>query len=167
MERDGLVRIGVDDFLQHVTGTITGIKLKETGEYVKRGEKILTIIRDGKQLSLSAPVSGIIRSQNTDLYLDSSIINSSPYTDGWIYLVEPKNWIKDIQMMFATDRFREWITGEFIRLKDFLATVLASHYPEYSLIVLQDGGELTDNLLEKLGPEVWEDFQVNFIDKSR
>jgi hypothetical protein len=33
--------------------------------------------------------------------------------------------------------------------------------------VLQDGGELTDNLLEKLGPEVWEDFQVNFIDKSR
>ena len=167
MERDGLVRIGVDDFLQHVTGTITGIKLRETGEYVKRGEKILTIIRDGKQLSLCAPVSGIIRSQNTDLYLDSSIINSSPYTDGWIYLVEPKNWIKDIQMMFAPDRFREWITDEFTRLKDFLATVLTSHYPEYSQIVLQDGGELTDNLLEKLGPEVWEDFQVNFIDKSR
>ena len=69
--------------------------------------------------------------------------------------------------MFAPDRFREWITDEFTRLKDFLATVLTSHYPEYSQIVLQDGGELTDNLLEKLGPEVWEDFQVNFIDKSR
>ncbi len=167
MERDGLVRIGVDDFLQHVTGTITGIRLIETGEYVKRGEKILTLVRDGKQLSLYSPVSGIVRSQNTDLYLDSSLINSSPYTDGWIYLVEPRNWIKDIQIMFLTDRFREWLNSEFSRLKDFLAAALTSHYAEYAAIVLQDGGELADNILEKLGPEVWEDFQANFIDKSR
>ncbi|MGD0583461.1 MAG: hypothetical protein ABR974_11000 [Bacteroidales bacterium] len=167
MERDGLVRLGIDDFLQHVTGTITGIMLREPGEYIRRGEKLLTIIRDGKQLNLYAPVTGIIRSQNTDLYLDSSIINSSPYYDGWIYLIEPKNWLKEIQMMYVTERFREWIRDEFMRLRDFVATTLKSHYPSYSQLVLQDGGELTDNLLEKMGPEVWEDFQTSFIDKSR
>jgi glycine cleavage system H lipoate-binding protein len=167
MERDGLVRIGIDDFLQHVTGTITGIRLRETGEYVKRGEKILTVIRDGKQLILYAPVSGVIKSQNTDLYVDPSIINSSPYTDGWIYLVEPRNWVREIQMMFATERFREWITDEFTRLKDFLAAASRSNNPAYAEVILQDGGELKDNLLEALAPEVWEDFQINFIDKSR
>jgi glycine cleavage system H lipoate-binding protein len=167
MERDGLVRTGVDDFLQHVTGTITEIRLREPGEYIRRGEKFLTIIRDGKQLNLFAPVTGIIRSQNTDLYLDASIINSSPYSDGWVYLIEPKNWLKEIQMMFVTDRFREWTRDEISRLKDFVATTLKSHYPAYAQVVLQDGGELTDNLLEKLGPEVWEDFQIDFIDKSR
>jgi glycine cleavage system H lipoate-binding protein len=167
MERDGLVRIGVDDFLQHVTGAITGVRLMEPGDAVRRGEKMLTIIRDGKQLNLYAPVTGIIRSLNTDLYLDSSIINSSPYSDGWVYLIEPKNWLREISMMYHNERFREWIRDEFARLKDFIAATLKSHYPAYEQVVLQDGGELTDNPLEKLGPEVWEDFQTNFIDKSR
>ncbi len=34
-------------------------------------------------------------------------------------------------------------------------------------VILQDGGQLTDNVLADLGPEVWEDFQTNFIDKSK
>jgi hypothetical protein len=32
---------------------------------------------------------------------------------------------------------------------------------------MQDGGELTDNPLEGLGPEVWEEFQSNFINISK
>ncbi len=167
MERDGLVRIGVDDFLQHVTGTITGVRLHETGDSVRRGEKLLTIIKDGKQLNIYSPVSGIIRSLNTDLWLDPSSINSCPYSDGWVYLVEPANWAKEIQMLFTAKRFREWIADEFIRLKDFLAAALKSHYPALSPVVLQDGGELTDKTLEKLSPEIWEEFQISFIDKSR
>lgn len=167
MERDGLVRIGLNDFMQHVTGDITDVRLLETGTIVRRGEKIITIIREGKQLNLYAPVSGTIMALNTDLYLDSSIINSSPYDDGWVYLVEPRNWQKEIQMMFSRERFSEWLRGEFIRLKDFIAETLKSHYPAYSTVPLQDGGELIDNPLEKMGPEIWEDFQTIFIDKSR
>jgi hypothetical protein len=37
----------------------------------------------------------------------------------------------------------------------------------YQHIVLQDGGELKDNVLSDLGPEVWEDFQTRFIDTSK
>jgi hypothetical protein len=39
--------------------------------------------------------------------------------------------------------------------------------PEYAFITLQDGGEINDNVLENLPPEVWEDFQTNFIDTSK
>jgi hypothetical protein len=38
---------------------------------------------------------------------------------------------------------------------------------KYELAVLQDGGELIDNTLSNLGPEVWEEFQTRFIDPSR
>ncbi|HVN59101.1 MAG TPA: hypothetical protein VMT63_12445 [Bacteroidales bacterium] len=167
MERDGLVRLGINDFMQHVTGNLTEIKMREPGEYIRRGEKLLTVVKEGKQLNLYAPVSGVIKSQNTDLYLDSSLVNASPYTDGWVYLIEPKNWSKEIQMMFPYERFRDWINSEFIRLKDFFAASLKSHYPEYAPAVLQDGGEITDNPLEELSPEIWEDFQTSFIDRSR
>ncbi|HSH20868.1 MAG TPA: hypothetical protein VLA03_10460, partial [Draconibacterium sp.] len=52
MEQDGLVKIGIDDFLKHVVGTITQLKMKVPGEKVRKGEKILTVIRDGKQLNI-------------------------------------------------------------------------------------------------------------------
>ncbi len=37
----------------------------------------------------------------------------------------------------------------------------------YNHVVLQDGGELKDNVLADLGPEVWEEFQTKFIDPSK
>jgi len=161
-----MLRFGVDDFIQQVTGNFTGIKLKEPGEFVRRGEKIISIIKDGKQIDLYSPVSGTIRSLNTDLDIDASIINSSPYTDGWIYLIEPKNWAREMQLMFMSDKYRTWLSDEFDRLKLFLSTVTREN-STCAQVIMQDGGELTENALADMEPEVWEDFQTRFIDVSR
>jgi glycine cleavage system H lipoate-binding protein/ABC-type phosphate transport system substrate-binding protein len=167
MEKDGLVKVGIDDFLQHVTGTLTRIKMKEPGEKVRKGEKILTIIQNGKQLDIYTPISGTIKEQNQKLILDSSIMNSSPFSDGWVYVIEPKNWLREIQFLFIGENYKEWLQDEFARLKDFFAASLKSNTLVYSHIILQDGGELTDNVLADFGPEVWEDFQTKFIDTSK
>jgi glycine cleavage system H lipoate-binding protein/ABC-type phosphate transport system substrate-binding protein len=167
MEVDGTVRIGIDDFLQHVTGTITSIKLKNRGDKVKKGEPVLTIIQKGKRLTVSAPVSGIIRAENDILFTDPSFLNSSPYTQGWIYQIEPTNWLRETQFLFMAEKYAEWIKTEFSRLRDFLAHAIKPNEPEYAYVVLQDGGEIADHILENLGPEVWEDFQTQFIDNSK
>ena len=164
MELDGNVRIGLDDFMQHVAGTVSRVKMKFPGDTVKKGEKIFSIVQNGKQLSIHSPVSGIIRSQNESLLADSSAINTSPYSDGWIYLIEPSNWIRETQFMIMAERYSEWLKNEFSRLRDFFATSLRTHMPEYAHVVLQDGGDLKDHILEDFGPEVWEDFQTHFID---
>ncbi len=167
MELDGLVKIGIDDFLKHVTGQITQLKMKEPGEKVRKGEKILTIIRNGKHLNLYSPVSGFIRKQNGLLSSAPSKINNLPFTDAWIYQIEPNNWKRESGFMFMFDKYREWLDDEFIRLKDFLAFSANSNTLVYQHIVLQDGGELKDHVLADLGPEVWEDFQTKFIDLSK
>jgi glycine cleavage system H lipoate-binding protein/ABC-type phosphate transport system substrate-binding protein/cbb3-type cytochrome oxidase subunit 3 len=167
MEKDGNVKVGIDDFLQHITGILTRIKMKDPGEKVRKGEKILTIIRDGKQLNIYSPISGIIKEQNQTLIKDSSIINASPYSEGWVYLIEPKNWVRETQFLYMSEKYKEWLKGEFSRLKDFFAASVRSNTSAYAHIILQDGGELTDNVLADLEPEVWEDFQTSFIDSSR
>jgi glycine cleavage system H lipoate-binding protein/ABC-type phosphate transport system substrate-binding protein len=167
MEKDGNAKIGLDDFLQHVTGSITRIKMKEPGEKIRKGEKILTIMQNGKQLNISSPISGIIKEQNQILANNSTLLNSAPYSEGWIYLIEPKNWLREIQFLFMSEKYKEWLQDEFVRLKDFLANSIRSNKTVYSHIILQDGGELSDNVLADLGPEVWEDFQTNFIDTSK
>jgi glycine cleavage system H lipoate-binding protein/ABC-type phosphate transport system substrate-binding protein len=167
MEQNGIVKVGVDDFLQHIAGPITRIKMKNTGEWVKKGEQILSIIQNGKQLNLYAPVSGIIRVKNSSLDANSSLINSSPYSDGWVYMIEPTNWLRENQLLFMAEKHKKFIKNEFSRLKDFLAVILNANTEKYARIILQDGGELRDGILSNLGPEVWEDFQTKFIDPSR
>lgn len=167
MNQNGGVKIGIDDFLQHVTGPITRVKMKIPGERIKKGDKILSIIQKGKQLNIYSPVSGIIMEQNTALISDPSAINSSPYSDGWVYLLEPTNWLKEIQHLIMANKYKTWLKNEFSRLKDFLATSLSNRTVEHAHLVLQDGGELKDWVLEECGPEVWEDFQINFIDTNK
>ena len=167
MEQNGIVKVGIDDFLQHITGTLTRIKMKNEGESIKKGEQILSIIQNGKQLNLYAPVSGIIKEQNKALDKNTSIINSSPYSDGWIYKIEPANWLRENQLLFMADKHKQHIKNEFSRLKDFLAVSLNANSEKYAQIILQDGGELREGTLSNLGPEVWEDFQTNFIEPSR
>jgi glycine cleavage system H lipoate-binding protein/ABC-type phosphate transport system substrate-binding protein len=167
MEQDGNVRVGIDDFLQHVTGKLTKIRMKEAGEKVRKGETIMTIMREGKQLNIYAPISGTILAQNEILLEDSAIINSSPFFKGWVYQIEPKNWLRETQFMLMGERYADWLRDEFARLKDFITASIRKDNLVYAHVILQDGGELTDNVLAELGPEVWEDFQTHFIDTSR
>jgi len=167
MKKDGTVKIGIDDFIQHVTGPLTRIEMKSAGEKIKKGERLFTIIQKGKQLNIYSPISGTITANNDNLISNSSLLNDSPYADGWIYTIEPTNWSLEIQYLTMAEKYTYWIRDEFSRLKDFLARAAKSHAPEYALVTLQDGGALKDSVLADLGPEIWDDFQTKFIDKSK
>jgi glycine cleavage system H lipoate-binding protein/ABC-type phosphate transport system substrate-binding protein len=167
MEQNGIVKIGIDDFIQHITGPLTRIKLKSIGARVEKGEVILSLIQNGKQINIYAPVSGLIMEVNGALNSNPSMLNFSPYNDGWVYRIEPTNWLRENQLLFMAEKHRQFIKGEFSRLKDFFAAILTKDNEMYAQVVLQDGGELIDKTLSNFGPEVWEEFQTKFIDPSR
>ncbi len=167
MEKDGSIRVGLDDFIQHITGQITRVVMKNEGDTVRKGEKLLSIIRDGKQLDIYSPVSGTIKQSNQLLLSKSSLLNEAPHAEGWVYMVEPRNWFRESQFMLMGEKYKDWLSDEFTRLKDFIAASVYRNAGVYQHVVLQDGGEITDQVLANLGPEIWEDFQTNFIDVNR
>lgn len=164
MEKDGNVSIGIDDFLQHVTGPLTRVEMRNPGEKVKKGEFLYSLVQSGKRLSLYSPVSGIIKQQNETLIADASRINSSPYSDGWVYRIEPSNWFAEVKFMDMSEKYKKWLNTEFSRMKDFLAATLKPDSLEYSHVVLQDGGIVKEGVLADFGPDVWDDFQTNFLE---
>lgn len=166
-KKNGNVKIGIDDFIPHVTGEITRVEMKNIGDRIKKGETLLSIIRKGKLLNIYSPVSGTIKESNKDLISNSSLLNSDPYTNGWVYEIEPFNWGLEIQYLIMAEQYKIWLKDEFNRLKDFLATTLKISSPEFETVVLQDGGTLKDHILADLEPAIWEDFQMKFIDPSR
>jgi len=164
MEKNGEVKIGLNDFFPSITGQLTGVKLKSQHETVTKGEVLLSIIQEGKQLDIKAPVSGTIKELNTNLLHNASLLNFSPYDEGWAYKIEPNNWLRETEFLLRADTFKSWFNLEYLRFKDFLAIVKIPDETLQPLMVLQEGGEIKKSVLKDFEPEVWEDFQLHFID---
>ncbi len=166
MEKDGTVKVGIDDFLQRITGIYTRVKMKTPGDRLQKNEPLISLIQNGKQLNVYAPISGKIIDINEKLVDKPSTINTSPYADGWIYTIEPSNYLREIQFLRMADKYKEWLKNEIIRLKDFLAASVNLKSLNMAQISYQDGGEIIQDVLHECGPEVWEDFQKKYIDTS-
>lgn len=163
MEKNGTITLGIDDFLQHVTGTLSRITLRSPGEKVRRGDRLASVIQNGKQLDIISPVSGTITSRNEKLTADTGILHSSPFAEGWIYGIEPENWLNESRLLLNASKYTAQIREEFGRLRDFLAALAGTNDMRLAHVVLQDGGEIREGLLEEFGPEVWEEFQNKFL----
>jgi len=161
LEKDGNIRIGLDNFMSKVTGRITKVDLKQPGEKIRKGQTVFSIIQNGKRLDIKSPVSGTISERNGMLAKNASLINVSPFEDGWVYMIEPADWMEEFTTYMKSQKYREWIQKEVIRLKDFLASI--SDPPVKTAVILQEGGEPEEGVLRNLGPEVWEDFQSDFL----
>lgn len=163
MEDNGSLRVGVDDFLRHILGQVSNIGLKPVGVKINKGESLAAINRDGKRIVIKSPVSGTIVDRNTRI---DSFPGQDDLIQDWLYMIEPSNWKREKEFLFMADQYKSWLRDEFNRLKDFLARTLQNHAPQFVPVVLQDGGELAEGFMADLGPEIWEDFQSEFLDNS-
>jgi glycine cleavage system H lipoate-binding protein len=167
MRKNGLVKVGVDDFLQHITGIITRVEMRSVGEKIRKGDRLLSINQKGKQIHIYSPVSGTIAEVNEKLKTASSLINTDPYSEGWVYSIEPLNWNLELRYLEIAENFKVGLAEEFQRLKEFFASALKPGSPDVAHAILQDGGSLVDHPLTELGPDIWDDFQTKFIDASK
>ena len=161
----GAARVGVDDFVQRMVGELQLSGLKAPGDPIKKGDLLAEIAQDGKMLKVFSPISGEVIEVNDLLAEDPGLMNDDPYQKGWIYRIKPSNWIKDTSSCLLAEKASQWSEAELTRFKDFLSTgAMRKYASEPSMVMLQDGGEIVDNVLSELPLEVWEGFQEEFLD---
>jgi glycine cleavage system H lipoate-binding protein len=158
MENNGKVKIGMDDFLGHIFGNATHFDTLAVGTQLVKGEELITLTHEGKQIKLTSPVAGKIVEVNNEF----SSFNSNT-VDNWMYKIEPLNWQREAGFMLMYEEYSTWLKTEFNRFKDFLAIAMNTHSPQQAWITLQDGGTLYDGLMTEMTPEIWEDFQNQFL----
>lgn len=163
LEKSGTAKVGLNDLLLHITGEVKVRQLRNPGETVKKGDLIAEIDQNGKTLNIFSPISGEVIRTNSMLNENIGLLLEDPYGKGWIYSIKPSGWIAEIPSFLMAGEASEWIKRELGRYKDFLALNIPKYSPESSLPVMQDGGELADNSLSEMPPEIWKDFQQNFL----
>jgi len=162
LEKTGNAKIGIDDFLQKVVGEVQVLPVKSAGEQVHKGDVMAEIEQNGKRLKILSPISGeVVTTHFSENKL--GLPESDPYNDGWFYILKPANWKAETAGFFLAEEATNWIKNELERLKDFLNISLSKYSGESPILALQEGGELVVNPLSEVQPEIWDDFQKEFL----
>lgn len=163
LERSGMAKIGLDNLLVHLTRDVNVKYLKQKGETIKKGEVLLSLVQDNKQLNVRSPLTGTITGFNETIQTESGHIMEDPYQKGWIMEIEPTDWITETRSLFPGNKASDWLETEMDHIKSFLAKA-GTQEPQHALI-MQDGGELKNNVLSDLPEETWHEFQNKFLNK--
>lgn len=80
--------VGISDFAQSELGDIVFVEIETLNETIKEGEIFGTVEAVKTVSDLFMPISGKIIEVNALLSDQPELINSAPYTDGWMVKIE-------------------------------------------------------------------------------
>ena len=112
------VTVGMSDFFQKEAGDIVFVDLPEEEDDVSQGE-VCGKIQSRKWIGkMVAPVSGEIIEINEELEDDTSLINTDPYGEGWIVVIEASDLDSDLKNLIHGDAVADFIDKEIKRAEE-------------------------------------------------
>ena len=142
-----LVRVGMDDFASKLVGKIESIALPQRGRWVRQGQKIWTIFRDGKSVDMVSPIEGTVTDINEAVVKNPELARKDPYGEGWLLTVQAPD---------SKINFRNLMGGTLARLwTESSALHLRSRIPMAVGALAQDGGVAVDDITAQMPDEDW------------
>jgi glycine cleavage system H lipoate-binding protein len=138
METKGSIRIGIDDFISRVFGSVDTIILPSVGSFLKQGEVGWELNRNGYKAPMVSPVSGTVIAVNDYIRNNPEITHDHPYDAGCLLLLTPSNLERDMRKLYMGKECFQWMEKENQRLLEILG-------PEYERLAAT-GSELIDDM---------------------
>jgi glycine cleavage system H protein len=143
-----LVRVGMDDFASKLVGKIESIAVPQRGRWVRQGQKIWTIFRDGKSVDMVSPIEGTVSDVNEAVVKDPSLALKDPFGEGWIVTVQAPDSKVNFRNLLGGALARMWTEDSALRLRKRMPVAMAA-------ALAQDGGVAVDDITTHLPNEDW------------
>jgi len=107
---EGLARIGLTDYAQDQLGDIVYVELPQVGKSIAKGG-VFGSVESVKAVSeLYMPIAGKIVEINAALENSPELVNTSPYDQGWMLVVEPSD-PKEVNDLLTSRTYRDKLKG--------------------------------------------------------
>ena len=111
-----LARVGITDYAQSKLGDIVYVELPEVGKQVKqaaepRGKEMeLGAVESIKAVSaVYSPLSGTVKEVNPSLQERPELVNTSPYNEGWVCVLEPDALDAELKQLMDAKGYTEYL----------------------------------------------------------
>jgi glycine cleavage system H protein len=154
-ESPNLVRVGIDDFAGKLAGKIESITLPQRGQWIRQGQKIWSIVRDGQKVDMLSPIEGSVSDINETLATNPNLVRQDPYGDGWLVTMQAPDAKTNFRNLLGGMLAKSWIEEAATRLQRRIPTMAGA--------LAQDGGEAIDDLTAQLPDAEWAQITKEFF----
>jgi glycine cleavage system H lipoate-binding protein len=154
-ESRDLVRVGMDDFASKLVGKIESIALPQRGRWVRQGQKIWTIFRDGKSVDMVSPIEGTVTDINEAVIENPELARKDPYGEGWLLTVQAPDSKINFRNLFGGTLARMWTENSALRLRQRMPMAVGA--------LAQDGGVAVDDITAHMPDEDWAKLTKEFF----
>jgi len=103
VQDDGTVSIGMTDVAQTMAGPLLHVKSRGAGTKRDKGKPLATVESAKWVGPVKSPVTGEIVEVNPKVAQDATVVNQSPYSQGWIVRMKPDNLQSELAEMLTGD----------------------------------------------------------------
>jgi glycine cleavage system H protein len=146
-ESPSLVRVGMDDFASKLMGKLESITLPQRGQWIRQGQKMCTIHRDGSAVDMVSPIEGTVSDVNQAIVQDPKLALRDPYGDGWLLTVQAPDAKTSFRNLLGGALARWWTEESASRLQRRMPMMLGA--------LAQDGGVAVDNVAAQIPDQDW------------
>lgn len=138
-------RVGIDSFGAKLFGKIDRIEVANLNRWVRQGQKVCTITRDGVTADILSPVEGVVVSVNHDVLKDPNLIMQDPYKNGWVCVIKAPDLEINTKNLLQGGLVPVWMQNSMKRLQNYAAPLGAA---------AADGGFPVDGILAHVEPNI-------------
>lgn len=91
VDQDQNVVVGISDYAQDALGDVVFVELPDTGMEVAAAEEAGVVESVKAASDIYAPIGGVIVDANKQLESLPELLNTDPYQDGWIFVIQPQD----------------------------------------------------------------------------
>jgi glycine cleavage system H lipoate-binding protein len=123
---NGMLLVGLDDFLQKLIGPIDRVVLPAIGDKVRKGDPLFTIRQGDHELTFVSPASGEVTTINNDVASVPDLINRKPFEAGWVCGIDPSDLTEDVKSLRLGADAKDWYEDEIKRFTEKVRELTAS-----------------------------------------
>jgi glycine cleavage system H lipoate-binding protein len=154
-ESPSLVRVGMDDFASKLIGKLENVTLPQRGQWIRQGQKICTIHRDGTTVDMVSPIEGSVADINDAIAGNPQLAQKDPYGEGWLITVQSPDAKTNFRNLLGGALARWWTEESASRLQRKMPSLLGA--------LAQDGGVAIDNLTAQIPDQEWSAIAKEFF----
>jgi glycine cleavage system H lipoate-binding protein len=148
-------RLGIDAFAANLFGKIDSIEVTDLNRWVRQGQPICKLTREGRSVEMLSPIEGVLVSVNHEVLKNPNLVVEDPYRNGWVGVVKAPEIATNVKNLLQGPIVVPWMQNSLARVGAMVQQLTPA--------LAQDGGLPVKGLLFQVDVKTQEQLTKEFF----